>query len=114
MSDDNTLLKKLLEQEAALKLKIKEARRQDEKKKAQIRNNKAKIIGMAILAEIETNEALKQSLQPVINKQVTNEKDRKFLGLPPLSQNQPSPAPNTHNLAPTEPNSETATRSSSF
>lgn len=102
MDDDNALLKKLLEQEAALKQKIREARRQDEKKKAQIRNNKAKIIGMAIIAEMETNQALKQSLQPVINKQVTNEKDRKFLGLHPLSQNQPSQAPNTYNVAPKE------------
>ena len=78
------MLKKLLEQEAALKQKIKEARKQEEKRKAQLRANKAKIIGQAILAEIETNQVFNQSLQPIINRHIKNSKDRKMLGLPPL------------------------------
>jgi hypothetical protein len=84
MSDNNTMLKRLLEQETALKQKIKEAKKQDEKRKAHIQTNKAKIIGMAILAEIETNQPLKQSLQPFIDRHIKNTKDRKMLGLPPL------------------------------
>lgn len=84
MSNDNTLLKRLLEQQAALNEKIKQARKQEEKRKAQLRANKAKIIGLAILAEIETNQVLNQSLQPIINRHIKNSKDRKMLGLPPL------------------------------
>ena len=84
MSNDNTLLKRLLEQQAALNEKIKQARKQEEKRKAQLRANKAKIIGLAILAEIETNQLFNQSLQPIINRHIRNSKDRKMLGLPPL------------------------------
>lgn len=84
MSDNNAMLKKLLEQEVALKKKIREARKQEEKRKAQIQANKAKIIGMAVLAEIETDQTFSQSLQPVIDRHIRNSKDRKMLGLPPL------------------------------
>ena len=84
MSNDNTMLKRLLEQQAALNEKIKQARKQEEKRKAQLRANKAKIIGLAILAEIETNQVFNQSLQPIINRHIKNSKDRKMLGLTPL------------------------------
>ncbi len=81
---ENKLLNKLLKQEAALKEKINHARRQGEKRKELIQDNRSKIIGAAIVKEMETNTALKQSLQSVINKHTTNAKDRKSLGLSPL------------------------------
>jgi hypothetical protein len=94
MRNTNTMLDKLLEQEAALKHKIKDARKQEEKKKAQIQVKKAKIIGVAVLAEIETNQLFKQSLQPIIDRHIKNTKDRKMLGLPPLNTAEDTPPTN--------------------
>lgn len=111
MSDENTLLQKLLKQEAALKQKIRQARRQEQKKKAQINNAKARIIGAAVLAEMETNPELKQRLQSVIDKHVNNDKDRKFIGLPPTLNNNENEKNQDQNPVTESQNNETASRS---
>ncbi|GJL71993.1 MAG: hypothetical protein NMNS01_11920 [Nitrosomonas sp.] len=92
MSNDNIMLKRLLEQEAALKQKIKDARKQEEKRKTQLQLKKAKLIGLAVLAEIKVNQVFNQSLQPVLERHIKNAQDRKMLGLPSLNTSE-NPAP---------------------
>lgn len=111
MNDDNDdyeskLLKKLREQKTALEAKIQAARRQAEKRKIQAHNNRSRIIGAAIVAEMETNAELKQSLQSVIDKYTVNAKDRKSLGLPPLPKDKKQPAEETQSPPSHETNNE--------
>lgn len=100
MNDNNIMLDKLLKQEAALKQKIRDARRQEEKRKTQLQLKKAKIIGLAVLAEIKTNQVFNQSLQPVLERHIKNAQDRKMLGLPALNTAE-NPAP-TNSSGPKE------------
>jgi len=86
MGNENTLLKRLLEQEAALKEKIKQARIQEQKKQTQLHNSKAKIIGLAVLAEMAKNDRLADMIKPIIDKHTTSAKERKLLNLPPLKK----------------------------
>jgi len=84
MSIESKLLQKLKEQESAIKEKIKKAKKAESKKQAAIHQKKCAIIGIAILAEMEENQGLKSTLNPIIEKRVTTTGERKIIGLEPL------------------------------
>jgi len=104
---EDKFLKKLRKQETAIKAKIQAAKRQAEKRKTQAHNNRSRIIGAAIVKEMETNTELKQSLHPIIDKHTVNAKDRKSLGLPSLSKKEEQPVKETQSPPPQETNNET-------
>lgn len=84
MTVESKLLIKLKEQEQALKEKIKEAQKAEKKKQAVAYAKKCAIVGAAILEEMETNQSLKATLEPIINRLTIASSDRKVLGLEPL------------------------------
>ena len=84
MTVESKLLIKLKEQEQALKEKIKEAQKAEKKKQAAAHAKKCAIVGAAILEEMENNQSLKSTLEPIINRLTIASSDRKVLGLEPL------------------------------
>ncbi len=85
MTEQTTLLEKLKKQETALKKKIREAQKVEDKKTTALHDNKCRAIGSAILAEMDNNPAFKETVQTIIEKHTMNKKDRTLLGLSPLS-----------------------------
>lgn len=84
MTVESNLIKKLKEQEAAIKDKIREAQKAESKKQAAAFSKKCAVVGAAILEEMESNQSLKATLQPIINRLTIAASDRKVLGLEPL------------------------------
>ncbi len=84
MTSEKKLLDKLIERQEKLAKEIKQAKAAQAKKEAAIYADKCRIVGAAILAELENNENLRLSLNPIIDKRTTTAKDRKLLGLNPL------------------------------
>ncbi|NOR70835.1 MAG: hypothetical protein GQ532_14275 [Methylomarinum sp.] len=84
MTTENKLLNKLIERQDKLAKEIKQAKAAQAKKEAAIYADKCRIVGAAILAELQNNENLGLSLNPIINERTTAAKDRKLLGLAPL------------------------------
>lgn len=84
MTVESKLLTKLKEQEQALREKIKEVQKAEKKKQAAAYAKKCAIVGAALLEEMETNQSLKATLKPIINRLTIASSDRKVLGLEPL------------------------------
>ncbi|MCP4934688.1 MAG: hypothetical protein GY927_10910 [bacterium] len=84
MTNTNALLQKLQDREAKLKAQIKKAKATAAKEAAALDTERHRIIGAAILAEIDENEPLRALVQPVIETRTTNPRARKILGLDPL------------------------------
>ncbi len=84
MTTENKVLDKLIERQEKLAKEIKQAKAEQAKKKAVIYADKCRVVGAAILAELENNENLRVSFNPIIDKRTTTAKDRKLLGLDPL------------------------------
>jgi len=78
----------LLKQRAEIDAAIKEAKRTETKQQATAHAERGRIIGMALLAELDkgTNAELSGLIQPIIEANTTKAKDRKTLGLPPLAK----------------------------
>lgn len=81
-----TSLSKLEEQRKSLDERIKAAKKDEQAAQTALRKKRFAIIGSAVAAELEENEALARQLEPVINKRITRASDRKLLGLPPLTK----------------------------
>lgn len=88
MASDNKLLDKLLERQAKLAEEIKKAKAAQAKKEAATHADKCRALGAAILAEMESNEQLKLTINPIIEKHTKLSRDRKLLGLKPLPKPQ--------------------------
>lgn len=94
MSKESKILEKLLEREAELKQQIKDAKKAQAKKEAAAFAQKCRIIGAAVLAEMDINEAFKNTIQPIIDRQTKDKKHRQILGLQSLQDNTPEVEPN--------------------
>ena len=93
MPDAQNLLKKLEERETKLKEQIRHAKAEAAKQAAALHQEKCRIAGAAVLAEMEENPDFRARVQPVINTRTTSPKERKRLGLEPLPKTKPKPAP---------------------
>ena len=85
MSDK--LLEKLKAQQADIAAQIKAAEKEQAKKAAELRKKRGGVIGLAILAEMESNPQFESTINGILAKNVTLSRDRKLLGLPPLPKN---------------------------
>ena len=81
MSNADALLAKLKEREAKLKAKIKEAKAAAAKEAAALEAEKHRLIGAAVMAEMDTNEALRKIVEPLLEASVQGTRARKLLGL---------------------------------
>ena len=93
MPDAQNLLKKLQEREAKLKEQIRHAKAEAAKQAAALEAERCRIVGAAVLAEMEENAKLRALVQPVIDARTTATKARKMLGLKPLPKTGPQSAP---------------------
>ena len=84
MTTDNKLLDKLMERQVKLAKEIKQAKAAQAKKDAALYADKCRAVGAAILSELDNNNGLKLTINPIIDKRTTATKDRKILGLAPL------------------------------
>ncbi len=81
MPGADALLQKLQDRETKLKVKIKEAKAAAAKEAAALDAERHRIIGAAVLAEMEDNPDFKALVQPVIDTRTTSPRARKLLGL---------------------------------
>jgi hypothetical protein len=79
-------LDKLREKEAELKAQIRDAKKAARAEKLKIDKQRAAIIGEALASEMHDNQELAKQLEPIILRRVTKVRDRKLLGLPPISK----------------------------
>jgi hypothetical protein len=79
--EENKVLKKLLEQQAKIAEQIKIERQKDEKKRQELHNQKALLIGLAILQELRINEPFSNQLKDILDQRIKSKKDRALLGL---------------------------------
>jgi hypothetical protein len=79
--EENKVLKKLLEQQAKIAEQIKIERQKDEKKRQELHNQKALLIGLAILQELKINEPFSNQLKDILDQRIKSKKDRALLGL---------------------------------
>lgn len=85
-----TPLAKLEEKQAALKKQIKEARRLERLERAEIEKQRYLVLGRALSKALEHDDVLAASLEPLLNKQITKPKERKLIGLPPITDLPPA------------------------
>ncbi len=79
--EENKVLQKLLEQQAKIAEQIKIERQKDEKKRQELHNQKAHLIGLAILQELKINEPFSNQLKDILDQRIKSKKDRVLLGL---------------------------------
>jgi hypothetical protein len=78
-------LQALLDQEAKIKEAIAEAKRREAAAAAAIDDERHRIIGAALVAEMKAAPSLSATLQAVIEKRVTKARERLALGLDPAT-----------------------------
>lgn len=83
-------LQKLLDEQADFQKRLKAAKQDIAKRENQLHKQRALIVGLAVVAELEENKQLGATLTPVIESRVTVAKDRKLLGLKPITQTKPA------------------------
>jgi len=93
----NNLIDRLKQQETALKEKIRNAQKQQARKIQAIEVKKARIYGAAFMSALKDNPALKDQLNPIIDRYTTNNNERKLLGLEPLEKAAPTGNENINN-----------------
>jgi len=75
----------LLMQRAEIDAAIKEAKKTEAKQQATARTERARIIGMAVMTEMDKDTTkhaeLLAAIEPIIDENTTKAKDRKMLGL---------------------------------
>ena len=74
-------LERLQERKAALDRRIKELRTQESRKKRKEDARRKILIGGAILSAVEKGVISEEHLTRLLDDHITNEKDRRFLGL---------------------------------
>jgi len=92
MKGHDPQLQKLLDEQADFQKRLKAAKQEIAKRESQLHKQRALVVGLAVLSELEENRQLGATLTPVIESRVTSAKDRKLLGLKPLKitkQSQP-------------------------
>lgn len=83
-------LSKLEEKQAVLAAEIKELKRQERKERTALEKERYSIMGRALAKELAHNPTLADQLEPVLDRRVTNARERKIVGLQPLSSQTPS------------------------
>ena len=88
MAAKKTGVDALLKQRAEIDAAIKQAKKIEAKQKAETRAQRALVIGLAVLAEIDkgNNPNIATIIQPIIDRNTTKAKDRTLLGLPPKNR----------------------------
>ena len=74
-------LEKLKEQKASINKQIKEAEKSKAKREADLYAKRCEIVGAAVLAELNDNQELGQTINPIINARTKSPKARRILGL---------------------------------
>ena len=81
MTDNNSLIQKLEERQEKLRKQIKDAKAKAARKAAALYERKCRIVGAALLAEMDNNPALAEQLRPLIDARTTKPSERKMMGL---------------------------------
>lgn len=82
-----TKIQKLEAQKKSIDEQIKEARKAEAQREAAQYDERCRIVGFAVLAEMNENTEFSTTLNPVIEARTISPKDRKKLGLPPAKKN---------------------------
>jgi hypothetical protein len=86
MTDPQSLLQKLEQRQEKLRAQIRKAKADAAKKAATLHNERCRLIGDAVITEMEHDPEFMKRIMTLISHHTTNPKERKLLGLSSLPQ----------------------------
>lgn len=86
MKGHDSQLQKLLDEQSDFQKRLKAAKQDIVKRENLLHKQRALVVGLAVLSELEDNRQLGATLTPVIEARVTSPKERKLLGLKPITK----------------------------